>query len=353
MFNKFFNSNMNNIMPIFKFLLYSGKHVRRHCCCGSTDSILQLFQDEDKGVKSGDRGVQVGRAKVSFRYSHTGPHLIEKLSFLLAASETTSFVTYLDTADHEVICVNTIRRKEAGAVAGHRKCFRDSAYSANPPPLLPITTHSRSCAPYLQQMLNNTMGQGIVEDFLQFRWDWINDKQKKHSWGPLTFNLLLVGMEGNVTPCHYDEQQNLFAQIRGFKRCILFPPEQFECFYPHPVHHPYDRQSQVDFDEPDHTRFPRFAEARGQEAVVGPGDVLYIPQFWWHHIECLMRGGYTVSVNFWYKAGPNGQVTYPLKGHQKVAIMRNIEKMLAEALHDPSEVGPLLRALTLGRYTDP
>uniref|UniRef100_A0A1B6JCP7 JmjC domain-containing protein n=1 Tax=Homalodisca liturata TaxID=320908 RepID=A0A1B6JCP7_9HEMI len=207
--------------------------------------------------------------------------------------------------------------------------------------------------PYLQQMLNNTMGQGIVEDFLRFRWDWINDKQKKHSWGPLTFNLLLVGMEGNVTPCHYDEQQNLFAQIRGFKRCILFPPEQFECFYPHPVYHPYDRQSQVDFDEPDHTRFPRFAEARGQEAVVGPGDVLYIPQFWWHHIECLMRGGYTVSVNFWYKAGPNGQVTYPLKGHQKVAIMRNIEKMLAEALHDPSEVGPLLRALTLGRYTDP
>jgi len=50
---------------------------------------------------------------------------------------------------------------------------------------------------------------------------------------------------GNVTPCHYDEQQNMFASIRGYKRFILFPPSKFECLYPHPVHHPYDRQSQV------------------------------------------------------------------------------------------------------------
>uniref|UniRef100_A0A1B6C8Y2 Hypoxia-inducible factor 1-alpha inhibitor n=1 Tax=Clastoptera arizonana TaxID=38151 RepID=A0A1B6C8Y2_9HEMI len=204
---------------------------------------------------------------------------------------------------------------------------------------------------YLQQILNNTMGQTITNDFRKFRWDWV--KSKAQSWGPLTHNLLLVAMEGNVTPCHYDEQQNLFAQIRGFKRCILFPPEQFECLYPHPVIHPYDRQSQVDFDRPDYIRFPKFSEVKGLEAVIGPGDVLYIPIYWWHQVESLMRGGYSVSINFWYKDGPTGQITYPLKGHQKVAIMRNIEKMLAEALHDPKEVGPLLRTLVLGRYIDP
>lgn len=48
-----------------------------------------------------------------------------------------------------------------------------------------------------------------------------------------------------MTPAHYDEQQNFFAQIKGYKRCILFPPDQFECLYPYPVHHPCDRQSQV------------------------------------------------------------------------------------------------------------
>ncbi|PIO28340.1 hypothetical protein AB205_0108310, partial [Aquarana catesbeiana] len=98
---------------------------------------------------------------------------------------------------------------------------------------------------YLQQTLNDTVGRKIVVDFLGFNWNWINRQQAKHGWGQLTSNLLLIGMEGNVTPAHYDEQQNFFAQIKGYKRCILFPPEQFECLYPYPVHHPCDRQSQV------------------------------------------------------------------------------------------------------------
>lgn len=58
----------------------------------------------------------------------------------------------------------------------------------------------------------------------------------------LVYHLFSIG---NVTPAHYDEQQNFFAQIKGYKRCILFPPDQFECLYPYPVHHPCDRQSQV------------------------------------------------------------------------------------------------------------
>lgn len=57
----------------------------------------------------------------------------------------------------------------------------------------------------------------------------------------------------------------------------------------------------VDFDRPNYTKFPKFKDARGCEAVVGPGDVLYIPIYWWHHVESLMRGGPTITVNFWYK----------------------------------------------------
>lgn len=50
---------------------------------------------------------------------------------------------------------------------------------------------------------------------------------------------------GNVTPCHYDEQENFFAQVGGYKRVILFPPNQFDCLYPYPVYHPHDRQCQA------------------------------------------------------------------------------------------------------------
>lgn len=204
---------------------------------------------------------------------------------------------------------------------------------------------------YLQQPLNNTVGTALVGDFISFDWDYVSKKQTKNNWGPLTSNLLLISQEGNVTPCHYDEQQNFFAQVYGFKRCILFPPGDFERLYPHPVYHPHDRQSMVDFDRPDHGRFPKFKNAKGFETVVEPGDVLYIPIYWWHHVESLMRGGPTISVNFWYKGGATS-LEYPLKDHQKVSITRNVEKMLVEVLQDPKEVGPLLRSMVLGRYTE-
>lgn len=162
---------------------------------------------------------------------------------------------------------------------------------------------------YLQQTLNDTVGKKIVVDFLGFNWNWINKQQAKRNWGQLTSNLLLIGMEGNVTPAHYDEQQNFFAQIKGHKRCILFPPDQFECLYPYPVHHPCDRQSQVDFDNPDYEKCPDFKNIVGYETVVGPGDVLYIPMYWWHHIESLLNGGVTITVNFWAPPHPERSST--------------------------------------------
>ncbi|XP_038061273.1 hypoxia-inducible factor 1-alpha inhibitor-like [Patiria miniata] len=203
---------------------------------------------------------------------------------------------------------------------------------------------------YLQQALNDTVGTAIVDDFVNFNWSWVTAQQRTHDWGPLTSNLLLISMEGNVTPAHYDEQENLFAQVQGYKRVIMFPPSQFGCLYPFPVNHPCDRQSQVDFDNPDYEKFPKFRNAKGLQAVVGPGDVIYIPMYWWHHIESLL-GGETVSVTFWYKTSRIPQtITYPLSPQQKVCIMRNIEKMLGEALKDPAEIGSLLHTLVQGRY---
>lgn len=43
------------------------------------------------------------------------------------------------------------------------------------------------------------------------------------------------------------------------------------------THHFY---CQVDFDDPDYEKFPGFKNVVGYEAIVGPGDVLYIPMYW-------------------------------------------------------------------------
>ena len=155
--------------------------------------------------------------------------------------------------------------------------------------------------------------------------------QDRLEWGELTQNLLLVGQKGNTTPAHYDEQQNLFAQLVGTKRCVLFSPADFGGLYPFPVHHPCDRQSQVDLYHPDVRRFPGFAHARPLEAVLEPGELLYIPQYWWHHIENLTDG--CVSLNFWFKdVGRPKKVVLPLTAAQQLAMRRNIEKLVAEKL---------------------
>ncbi|KAL4239511.1 Hypoxia-inducible factor 1-alpha inhibitor [Mactra antiquata] len=204
---------------------------------------------------------------------------------------------------------------------------------------------------YLQQALNDSVGPNIVTDFIKFNWKWVTDQQKTNKWGPLTSNLLLVGMEGNITPVHYDEQENFFAQIYGEKRFLLFHPDQYENLYPYPVYHPHDRQSQVELDSPDFDRFPNARNLQGYEGVVKPGDVLYIPMYWWHQVESLQNGGETISVNFWYMAGTPEKVTHPLTAQQKVAMTRNIEKMILQALSDPEEVPPFMRMLVVGRYT--
>ena len=70
---------------------------------------------------------------------------------------------------------------------------------------------------------------------------------------------------------------------------VIFPPGEFGALYPFPVHTRTiaSRKStctrKTDADA--RRRFPRFAGVRGVEALLGPGDVLHIPQYWWHHIN--------------------------------------------------------------------
>ena len=58
--------------------------------------------------------------------------------------------------------------------------------------------------------------------------------------------------------------------------------------------------STVDLRAPDHERFPRFAQAleSGQQAVLEPGDAIYIPILWWHGVESL--DPLNILVNYWW-----------------------------------------------------
>ena len=186
---------------------------------------------------------------------------------------------------------------------------------------------------YLQQPLYQGIGDRITDDFKTVPWEWVNTVQQALGFGHLTTNLLLIGQPGTVTPCHYDEQHNLLAVCRGQKKCTLFSPDQFECLYPYPVGHPADRQSQVNFDEPDDRRFPRFAEARGEVCTVAAGDVLYIPPCWWHMVENVAHDGFNLAITFWFKCGPGDAPAKKARGSGVlVSVRRNLEKMAAQEL---------------------
>jgi hypothetical protein len=106
-----------------------------------------------------------------------------------------------------------------------------------------------------------------------------------------------------TTPAHFDESHNLACVVGGARRFTLFPPEQIGNLYigpldfaptPTPI-------SMVNFRDPDLARHPRFAQAM-QAALVAemaPGDALYIPPLWWHHVQST--GPLNMMVNYWWR----------------------------------------------------
>eukprot|EP00041_Stephanoeca_diplocostata_P013714 m.242272 g.242272 ORF g.242272 m.242272 type:complete len:594 (-) comp19440_c0_seq1:267-2048(-) len=106
------------------------------------------------------------------------------------------------------------------------------------------------------------------------------------------------GTEDAVTQCHYDSYGcNFVTQIHGRKRWIMFPPSESSKLYP--TRMPYEESSvfsDVNIERPDAQRHPLFRSAIGYEAILEPGDVLFVPRHWWHHVTCLST---SISVNRW------------------------------------------------------
>jgi len=115
-----------------------------------------------------------------------------------------------------------------------------------------------------------------------------------------------VAIKHHYEFCHYDPDDNFLVMVQGRKQVRLFGYGHLQSLYPNPLgSHGKTIQSQVDLDKVDAQRFPLFvndASLHCQHCVLHPGEMLFIPAFYWHQVTALDTG---ISVNMFY--GDSGE----------------------------------------------
>ncbi|MEW6992105.1 cupin-like domain-containing protein [Colwelliaceae bacterium 6441] len=123
---------------------------------------------------------------------------------------------------------------------------------------------------------------------------------------------LWIGNEGIVNT-HYDGSDNLACVVAGRRRFTLFPPQQTGNLYPGPLNFtPAGAPtSLVDIDKPDFEQYPLFKEALAQayRVELGPGDAIFIPMLWWHHVESLEK--VNALMNYWWNGSSAPHASSP------------------------------------------
>jgi len=109
-----------------------------------------------------------------------------------------------------------------------------------------------------------------------------------------------------IASCHFDAPNNIACCVVGRRLFTLFPPAQIFNLYPGPLEPTPGGQavSLVDFENPDFDKHPRFRDAlaAAQIAEVEPGDAVFVPSMWWHHVKGL--SAFNTLVNYWWTTAP-------------------------------------------------
>lgn len=96
-----------------------------------------------------------------------------------------------------------------------------------------------------------------------------------------------IGPKGTVTGFHYDSLNNVLAQVMGKKLVILVSPKLSKNMYVSEKFEYGAISSQVDLNNYNEAKHPKFKDVEFLSVVLEPGDALFIPKKWWHYVRSL------------------------------------------------------------------
>lgn len=102
--------------------------------------------------------------------------------------------------------------------------------------------------------------------------------------------MLFFGGRDSYTFMHYDiDLANIFHfHFEGEKQIILFDQKQNKYLYKVP--HSLITREDIDFSKPDLEKWPALAKAKGYNTTLNHGEVLYMPEGYWHYMRYITPG---------------------------------------------------------------
>ncbi|MHC5202148.1 cupin-like domain-containing protein [Myroides sp. LJL119] len=152
--------------------------------------------------------------------------------------------------------------------------------------------------------------------------------KKDFKWPDIGLNLvkslpmLFFGGAGSKVFMHFDIDYSniLHFHFHGDKQCILFAPDQSKYMYKVP--HALISREDIDFDNPDFDKFPALKHLQGYVCNLKHGQMLYMPEGYWHYMKYLTPG-FSMSL----RAFPS-KISNLAKAAYNVTIMRGYDTLM-------------------------
>lgn len=134
--------------------------------------------------------------------------------------------------------------------------------------------------------------------------------------------LVFFGGEGAKVFMHYDiDFPNLLHfHFQGEKQCILVDPKETKYMYRLP--YSWICHEDIDFENPDFEKFPALQNVKPYITNLKHGEMLYMPEGWWHYMKYLTPE-FSLSLRS-LASKPNNLI----KGFANVAIIRHYDNWM-------------------------